>query len=136
MWIGDPIIATVIILIIIGMALVLTGCISADFVYEKPTDAGKTFKLAYGYSMSPLLEPGDQYFVTSNTWDELPRLKSEADKKGDLVFVKRRMHSGDRFVHALGLQTGNKWATYGVNNYAVDEGLMERWDFIGVVIIL
>ena len=105
------------------ISLLFSGCVHFEEATGEPLHAGRTFTLTRGYSMYPLLIPGEPYRVVDTHYEDLT--------PGMIV---KRYHRGYIFVHKLGNKTmWDKWTTYGINNDGIDPELMTVEDFIGEV---
>jgi hypothetical protein len=98
------------------LILLLSGCSAM----ENPKPG--LYTLSSGYSMSPVLQPGDYYLLTNVPWSQV-----------ETGMIVERWHLGKRYVHKVGEYTRHGWETYGINNRRADPSPMAEQDFIGVV---
>ena len=111
--------------IILLSFLLLSGCESYE-ASGLPVNEGEVMTLTSGYSMYPVLVPGDYFQITSLTWDDI--------EEGMIV---RRWYLGQRNVHKVGVKVmRDRWVTYGINNSGIDPIPMDKSDFMGVVKVL
>jgi hypothetical protein len=124
-----------VIFVVIGLTQVI-GCSTYNpetHKWNAPDNTGKKYTLAYGYSMSPILEPRDPYWITKYTFSDLEFLKTQLDKQNKIILIKR-ISNGEVIVHALGVPGPlDTWTTYSINYNKTDPDIMNRWEFQAVV---